>query len=319
MAGMPILKKRAITLALILGFVVNFWGCPNNNSVGVLGQTVIRVDDNTLTLSEFNAFFEPIRMNYHREENEGDKGLQEARARFFLELLEEMIILRRAEELGIQVTSQELQQALKNIETDYEDQVLQDMFLSQAISPDDWKERVRRQLLVEKVLNLDLGKNISVELDEMQQYYDEHQEAWSYEEQLRVFHMLLPNRKEANTVLQKIKKGEAFEALAKQHSTAPEAPRGGDLGYVARGHLPEKLEAAVFSLKKDSISPVIKTSYGYHIFKVVEKKPAGKRTMDERIEEIRERVKQEKIEKAYGPWLTNLRSRYKIAVNREII
>ena len=216
---MIVFRKYTTMIAVVLGFLVILWGCPNKNGPGVQGQTVIRVDGHTLTLSEFNAFFEPIRMNYDREGNEGDKSLREARARFFLELIEEMIILRRAEELGIQVTSEELQQALKNIERDYDDQVLQDMFLRQAISPDDWKERVRRQLLVEKVLNRDLGASISVGLDEMRHYYDEHQEAWSEEEQIRVLHMLLTSKEQAEKVLTKIKNGEDFAVFLAAKTT----------------------------------------------------------------------------------------------------
>jgi parvulin-like peptidyl-prolyl isomerase len=277
------------------------------------------VDDHTLTLSEFNAFFEPLKMNYDREDGGDDTSLREARARFFLELIEEMIILRRAEELGLQVTSGELQQALKNIEGDYDDQGLQDMFMKQAISLETWKERIRRQLLVEKVLNQELGASISVTPDEMRQYYDAHHEQWSRGEQVRVWHMLLSSKEQAEQVLKKIKSGEDFAAVARQYSTAPEAKSGGDMGYVERGHLPERLEVPIFSLEQDTVSPVIKTSYGYHIFKVVDKRQAGKPKMHDWIDEIRERVKKEKIEAAYGPWLAALRSRYEIKINKEII
>jgi len=313
------MKKRATIIIFLVNLVLSLPGCPGNNGAGTEVRPVISVDDHVLTLSEFNEYFEPLKMSYGREENEDASSLREARARFLLELIEEMIILRRAEELGLHVSSAEMQQALENLEGDYDDQGLKDMFMRQAISLETWKERVRRQLLVEKVLNQDLGEGISVTPEEMRQYYDEHHEEWGRGEQVRIRHILLSSQEQANEVLKKIKDGEDFAAVARQYSSAPEATMGGDMGYVARGQLPERLEVPIFSLELDRVSPVIKTSYGYHIFKVVEKRPADKPRMDDRIEEIRKRVKKEKIETAYGPWMAKLRSRYKITVNKEII
>jgi parvulin-like peptidyl-prolyl isomerase len=277
------------------------------------------VDNHVLTLSEFNAFFEPLKMSYGTEENGADHSLREARARFLLELIEEMIVLRRAEELGLRVSPGEVQEAVDTVEGDYDEESFQHMFMKQAISLEAWKERVRRQLLVEKVLNQDINVLITVTPDEIRQYYDEHREEWSRGDQVRVRHILLSSKKQAEDVLKRIRNGEDFAVLAGQYSTAPESSQGGDLGYVQRGTLPESLEGPIFSLAHDRVSPVIKTPYGYHIFKVIEKRQAGRQTMDDWIEEIRERIKNQKLETAYGPWLTELRSRYKITVNKEII
>jgi parvulin-like peptidyl-prolyl isomerase len=313
------MKKCLIKNILCLFFLASLVGCSGKNGTGEHGKPVIRVDDHVLTLSEFNAFFEPLKMSYGTEENGEDHGLREARARFLLELIEEMIILRRAEELNLQISPGELQEALDAIEGDYDEEGLQKMFMKQAISLEAWKERARRQLLVEKVLNRDLNVHITVTPDEIRQYYDEHREEWRRGEQVRVRQILLSSKKQAQEVLKKVRKGEDFAELAEQYSTAPESSQGGDLGYVQRGNLPASLEKPIFSLTEGKVSSVIKTPYGYHIFKVIEKRKAGKQTMDDWIEEIKERIKKQKLETAYGPWLTELRSRYKITVNKEII
>ena len=301
-----------------LFFGVFLVSCTSKTGTEGQAQPVIRVDDNVLTLSEFNAFFEPLKMNYSTEEGQ-EHSLREARARFLLELIEEMIILRRAEELDLWVSPEELQQALSSVEEDYDEESFQNMFMKQAISPEAWKERVRRQLLVEKVLNQDLGVRISVSPDEMRQYYDEHRDEWGIGEQVRVRHILVSEKKLADDLLTRIRNGEDFATLARQYSTAPESKQGGDLGYVERGTLPESLDRNIFLLAEQKVSPVIKTQYGYHIVKVIEKREAGQQTMDDRIEEIREQIKRQKLETAYGPWLAELRSRYKISVNKEII
>ena len=313
------MKRCLIENILCLFFLASLVGCSGKNGTEEHLKPVIRVDDHVLTLSEFNAFFEPLKMSYGTDENEEDEGLREARARFLLELIEEMIILRRAEELNLHVSDGELQEALDAIEGDYDEEGLRNMFMKQAISLDAWKERARRQLLVEKVLSRDLNVHITVTPDEIRQYYDEHREEWDLGEQVRVRQILLSNKKQAQDVLKKVREGEDFAGLAEQYSTAPESSQGGDLGYVQRGSLPESLEKPIFALAEGKVSPVIKTQYGYHIFKVIEKKQAGKQTMDDWIEEIKGRIKTQKLETAYGPWLAELRSRYKITVNKETI
>ncbi|MGD8757969.1 MAG: peptidylprolyl isomerase, partial [Deltaproteobacteria bacterium] len=131
--------------------------------------------------------------------------------------------------------------------------------------------------------------------------------------------ILLPDRDKATLVLEKLKKGEDFSTLARVHSIAPESEQGGDMGYVARGQLPKCFEDPLFRLRKDTLSPVIKTPYGYHIFKVIEEKHAGESKIEDWIEKIKIRIQQEKLEAAYGPWLAKLRSRYRITVNKEMI
>lgn len=311
--------KSPVKTILFVASCLALLGCSDGPGNRSQTQIVIRVDGSVLSLGQFNAFFEPVRMSYAKEHAGDDTGLREARARFLLELLDEMIILRRADELGLKVSAVELQTAMANIEGNYDDQSLRDMFLRQAISLKTWKERMRRQLLVEKVLEKDLGPRISVSPDEIRQYYDAHGKQWHHGEQRRVQHILLPSKQQAHEVLKKIKAGEKFGALARKYSTAPEGKQGGDMGYVVRGQLPERLEAAIFALAQGQVSPVIKSAYGYHIFKVIEKKQAGTPKIEAWIEIIRKTIRKQKLEAAYGPWLAKLHTRYKITVNKEII
>jgi parvulin-like peptidyl-prolyl isomerase len=236
-----------------------------------------------------------------------------------LQLLEEMIVLRRAEELDLHVSSEELEEAVGRIEGDYGEEGFKAMFMKQAVSLETWKERLKRQLLIEKVTRKELLRKISVTPEEIKDYYEQHREEWAHGKQIRVHHILLPDKDKADLVLEQLKKGEDFSTLARVHSIAPESEQGGDMGYVARGQLPKCLEDPLFRLKKDTVSPVIKTPYGYHIFKVIEEKDAGEPKIEDWIEKIKARIQQEKLEAAYGPWLAKLRSRYRITVNKEMI
>jgi len=308
--------KKAAIVSFVLLLVS---GCSNRNNTGAEGQAVIQVDDHVLSLTEFNEFFEPVRMSYAKEPAGTGLDLQQARLRFLLQLLEEMIVLRRAEELDLHISSEELEETVGRIERDYDEESFKAMFMKQAVSLETWKERLKRQLLIDKVMRKELVSKISVTPEEIRDYYEQHREEWARGKQIRVHHILLPDKEKADLVLEDLKKGEDFSTLARVHSIAPESEQGGDMGYVTCGQLPKCFEDPLFRLRKDAVSPVIKTPYGYHIFKVIEEKHAGESKIEDWIEKIKARIQQEKLEAAYGPWLAKLRSRYRITVNKEMI
>jgi peptidyl-prolyl cis-trans isomerase C len=83
-------------------------------------------------------------------------------------------------------------------------------------------------------------------------------------------HILVKTENEANTVLERLKKGEKFANVAKEVSFCPSGKRGGDLGTFGRGRMVKEFEKAAFVLQKGQVSPVVKTKFGYHIIKRLE-------------------------------------------------
>ena len=83
-------------------------------------------------------------------------------------------------------------------------------------------------------------------------------------------HVLVKTEKDVNAVLERIKKGEKFSAIAKDVSMCPSKKRGGDLGTFGRGQMVKEFEKAAFALDKGQISGIVKTQFGYHIIKRLE-------------------------------------------------
>lgn len=312
---------RLIHIFVFCGLTVlcGVWGCSDRRETTAEEQVVIRVDDRVLTLTQFNEFFETINSSYESGGIEGATAVREARLGFLLQLLEEMIVLRRADELDLKVTPEELDQAVVEFKKDYPETAFEDLFFRQAIPFEAWKERLRRRLLVEKVIQADVLKTDADTPEEIKEYYENHRDEWSRGDEIRVRHILLSEEEQAESILKQLQSGADFAELARLHSTAPEALQGGDMGYIARGQLPASLEEPLFSLKPGEVSPIIKTSYGFHIFHVVEKRETSVPRLEDCIERIREEMKKERLAAAYGPWLAKLRSRYQIKIDKEII
>jgi len=83
-------------------------------------------------------------------------------------------------------------------------------------------------------------------------------------------HVLVKTEKEVNMVLERLKKGEKFSAIAKDVSMCPSKKRGGDLGTFGRGQMVKEFENAAYALDKGQISGIVKTQFGYHIIKRLE-------------------------------------------------
>jgi parvulin-like peptidyl-prolyl isomerase len=83
-------------------------------------------------------------------------------------------------------------------------------------------------------------------------------------------HVLVKTEKEANSVMERLTKGEKFANIAKELSLCPSGKRGGDLGTFSRGVMVKEFEKAAFALQKGQLSPLVKTKYGYHVIKRLE-------------------------------------------------
>jgi len=83
-------------------------------------------------------------------------------------------------------------------------------------------------------------------------------------------HILVKTEKEAQTVVDRLNKGEKFSNVAKEVSLCPSGKRGGDLGKFTRGKMVKEFEQAAFALEKGQTSPIVKTQFGYHIVRRLE-------------------------------------------------
>ena len=130
---------------------------------------------------------------------------------------------------------------------------------------------------------------------------------------------MVASEEEALAIRKKIDRGvETFSNLAIKFSLGPEGIRGGDLGYFEEGQMPEEFDG-VFKLKLNKISDVIQPPYGYHILKVIDKKPARKMEFNEARKMIVEKLINQKQEESFRNWLSEIRSKAQIEINQDML
>ena len=124
---------------------------------------------------------------------------------------------------------------------------------------------------------------------------------------------------EAKALRKRLLKGEELDELARQYSTAPEAEDGGEVGWISQDTLDESIDKVIFSLPVGEISPVVRTPYGYHIFRVDSKRPEGPKSLQEARDEIETILVLRKQEALYDNWIVRLRELFPVRINHELL
>ncbi len=181
-------------------------------------------------------------------------------------MITEKIVLQRAKELNLSVSNTELERKLLDIRKDYGDKFF-DLLAAQNVRYEDWREELRKEMLFDKLVAVDVNAAIRASEDEAEDYYNENPDACKAEARVRASQIVLRDPEKARQVKNRLEKGEDFARVAAEVSIGPEAARGGDLGLITLETMPEPLDKTLFSLPVGHISPVIKSAYGYHILK----------------------------------------------------
>ncbi|MED0772465.1 peptidylprolyl isomerase [Bacillus siamensis] len=196
-----------------------------------------------------------------------------AGASVLTQLVQEKVLAKK-----YKVSDKEIDTKLKEYKTQLGDQYSS---LKQQYGEDYLKDQVKYELLAQKAAK----DNIKVTDSDTKEYYD------GLKGKIRASHILVADKKTADEVEKKLKKGEKFETLAKEYSTDNSKDNGGDLGWFDKKSMDETFSKAAFGLKVGQVSDPVKTKFGYHIIKKTEER--GK--YDDMKKELKEEVLKQKL------------------------
>ncbi|QCT29236.1 peptidylprolyl isomerase [Bacillus velezensis] len=196
-----------------------------------------------------------------------------AGASVLTQLVQEKVLAKK-----YKVSDKEIDTKLKEYKTQLGDQY---SALKQQYGEDYLKDQVKYELLAQKAAK----DNIKVTDADTKEYYD------GLKGKIRASHILVADKKTADEVEKKLKKGEKFETLAKEYSTDNSKDNGGDLGWFDKKSMDETFSKAAFGLKVGQVSEPVKTKFGYHIIKKTEER--GK--YDDMKKELKEEVLKQKL------------------------
>ena len=276
--------RRDVVFLYICAFILVSLGVTGCGRTEAKGDVLVRYDGGSVTKSDFQDALMSL--------PERVREVALLQKQDFLEsLVSEKLLLQEAESRGIQHLA-DVQQVLR---------------------------QARDRILVAKLIEEEVEVKSEVESNEIKSYYENNKQEFVSPFRLRASHILLRSRKEADEMLKRIKKGESFEELAKKHSLDPTAVKGGDIGYFRKGQLIPEIEEAAFALKKDEISDIIQSTFGFHVIKVTgEAKPQVKEfKLVEK--EIEEKLTIEKKSGHFEDLVERLKKKADISFNEEAV
>jgi peptidyl-prolyl cis-trans isomerase C len=154
---------------------------------------------------------------------------------------------------------------------------------------------VEEQVIQDFWLQREIAKKVTPE--RLQQRYEERLKSMPAEEEVHARHILVSSEDEAKTIIADLKKGAAFDKLAKEKSTdKASGAEGGDLGWFKKTDMVKEFADAAFALKKGETTEMpVKTQFGYHIIWIEDRRKAPPPAFEEMQEQLREELARETV------------------------
>ncbi|AJD53709.1 MULTISPECIES: peptidylprolyl isomerase [Thalassospira] len=171
---------------------------------------------------------------------------------------------------------------------------------------------LERRLVAETYLERAIAEKVTD--DAIKAHYDEFIKTNEPEPQVHARHILLENEDDAKAVIAELDDGADFVELAKEKSTGPSGPNGGDLGFFNKGDMVAPFAEAAFAMEPGTYSKEpVQTQFGWHVILVEEKKDGVQPT----LEEIRQQMEAEVTQQAVQDLIEELRSDAEVVNNTE--
>ena len=311
--GEIVLKKKSFMAHGTGGlFVVVLLAFASACSSKVGGDIMATVDGRKIFRSDVDKYYD----NQVASAQQSPTGEQATALRLNIlrQMIDDEILMRRAEKLGLLATDDEVDKKFNDIKAPFTQEEFEKRMQERKITVADFKRDIRRSITVDKVINKEVSSKINITDQDITNYYNAHKAEFNLiEPQFHLAQIMVtpaPNpqvqnqndkaqnegdaRKKIQMIENRLDSGDDFATLAMKYSEDPEtAGNGGDLGTVPESGLKgtdPSTRDAVMKLKPGQYSPIItvptRQGVGFRIVKLVAREPAGQRDLsDPRVQQ----------------------------------
>ena len=307
------MNVKPLAVAALLAMTTSVWAAPAVQSVD---RVLAVVDKQVITLGEFQDAVKRNRAALPKGSPVTDQQLQ---SQTLSNLVDHALMVQMAARTGIQVSDAEIKQNLGLVSKQAE------------MSDKQWQTAVRDELLVEKLKQRDLYSKVRVSDADITQAIDslpEKDKKQSSGHTVTAYypqHILITvdsKTKDADALAKirelrtRISSGESFESVARANSQDPgSAVNGGVLGWAVDGMMVPEFENAMKSLPKGALSEPVRSSYGYHLIRVLDTRQQDAGDAELRAK-VRKQLVESKSEQLYGNWISQLRQNAFVSVRQ---
>lgn len=304
------MKQLFFSVPLSLFLFLFFCACgdPQNQS------SLAEVNNEKITVAEFKEVLSREKQNLNPDIIHQKKQFTELKKKILEELIQIKILSNEAQLKKIEVSDTELEAELIKYKSRYSEKEFIKVLEQRNTDYQSWKELKRRNLLISKWAETFLLPQIQISSDQIKNYYDSHLSEFTQSAAVKVRQILSDNEATANQLRARILKGENFAKLAKEHSLSPERDNGGELPWMIKGNFPKEFEIC-FDLKEGQVSEVVSSLYGFHLFKLLAKRPEETLKLEKVKDQIENWLKKEALEQLLQTYYQQVKPNYDIKVH----
>jgi foldase protein PrsA len=309
-------NKKLISLVLLICLAIGATACSNNKTDGSKASidqegVLAVVNGKSITQQEYDETLATFKKMVEAQYGEGSWDMEISAGQTLGSYYEngavidnmilEIVLVDAAEKEGITFTDDEMKTELEKYKGYFasEDEY-KNYLTTNGMTEDYLKKAIKKQSIIDKYLAAHIT-NLTPTTEELQKIFTDKKMG----EQVRASHILVATEEEANKVIERLNKGEAFDVVAKEVSTdTVSAANGGDLDFFSYSDMVEPFSKAAFSMEIGQVSGAVKTDYGYHIIKVTDKKVDSAVTVESEKEQLNELYQSVK----YDELITRLKS-----------
>jgi peptidyl-prolyl cis-trans isomerase SurA len=277
----------------------------------IIDRIVAIVNTDVITMSDLDEMSRALRMQIQsiRDPIKREEIYQEQMKIALDELINQKLVLQEAKSKKIQAEEDQIDAQIANIinQQGSSEEQLQQYLNQQGMSMSDFRKKVADGITQQMVMQSLIGQQMQFSEQELKSFYVDYitQNKASYTvEGAHILISVLPNadaaqeaaaKQQCVELIQRIKKGESFEELAKKYSKSAGAEDGGNLGIISRGGgLPPVLENAFLEMKEGEISEPVRSDFGYHILKVLSRKELPPASFESLKPQLEQELRQKK-------------------------
>ncbi|MFC1807908.1 peptidyl-prolyl cis-trans isomerase [Candidatus Omnitrophota bacterium] len=289
------------------------------NAAQVVDKIVAVVNDEIITQSELQESMIPFVADYkvrYGEEELADK-IDEARKDALNRLIEEKLLLQEAIKREIAVTDDEVAARIETVKLRFKtEEEFNHTMKESGISMIKLSKKYKEQIQMRKLVNGLINQNVHITPSQIEAYYRGHQDAFSAPDMARFKVLQLKPKADRNVaqtealalqILENLGSGEDFDMLVKKHSQGPNIDKGGDMSYMPIEGIIKELKDVIAELSPGEVSGLIRTSSGFNIIKLVDRRAAQVKPLTEVKALIRERLYQRESELTLREFMDNLK------------
>ena len=308
---------------LLLGLIIILNSCFDNNpstNFIVDNEAVVIINDEKVTSKQFKKML-VAQKKIFKVQNIQELKIEELswfKNRVLDEIIKKTLLSQEITKNNITINRNELDEVLNKKKEGYVEGSLDKLLALEKISNHDWESSIKDMELTKKLIHERVNSKLSVSDKEMREYFDKS-DKFHKKEQVRALHIMVESEADIIEIQKEIRrKQKSFSRLAKDYSLGPEGVQGGDLGYFEAGQMPEEFDD-VFKLKINKVSDIIRTPYGFHLFKVVDKVQERKMNFEESRSMIKKILLQELQDKVFQEWFLNLKQNARIDIKYDVL